>query len=264
MAHSIIPETKIKKTLNKGGIVVGTMLIEMRQPSIMQLLALAGFDFVIIDGEHGQFTAETIADLSRMARIQGMTPVVRVPDLTYKDITQALDGGAQGIMAPRITSPDQVRHVLDCMKYPPQGKRGSVVGRGHTDFRTGSVSDMMKDSNNESMLIIQIETREALMNLEAILSIGGVDVALVGPNDLSIALGIPGQYDSPTFQEALDKTVATAKKLGVVPGLHMNELPRAIEWGQRGMRLLSVGSEAGMIIRSGRDATTAIRAALNT
>lgn len=262
MAETIVPETRTKSKLRDGSLVVGTMLIEIRQPSVMQLLAQAGFDFVIIDSEHGPFAVESIADLSRMARAHGLTPIVRVPDLTYKDITQALDGGAQGIMTPRITGPDQVERVVQIMKYPPMGIRGSVVGRGHTDFKAGPVSDMMRDANNQTMLVIQIETKEALTNLNDILSVEGVDVALVGPNDLSIALGIPGQFDSPVFREALETTIAACKKHNVVPGIHMNELPRAIEWAKQGMRLVSMGSEAGMILRSGRETTSSIRSAV--
>lgn len=109
MSTSIIPPNRIKQALQAGQAVAGTMVVEIRQPAVMQLLANAGFDFVIIDNEHGAFNLETIADLSRTAIYVGLTPLVRIPDLTYPYVAQTLDAGAQGIMAPRITEPEQVR-----------------------------------------------------------------------------------------------------------------------------------------------------------
>src|SRR6185503_10151161 len=101
-------------------------VVEFRQPAVMTLLANAGLDFVLIDNEHGPFSIETIADLSRAARGAGITPIVRVPELTYAHVVQPLDAGAQGIMLPRVTNRDQVELCVACMKYVPQGRRGAV------------------------------------------------------------------------------------------------------------------------------------------
>ena len=109
MPNSIITPNLMKQALQNGQSVIGTMVAEIRQPSVMQLLKNAGFDVAIIDNEHGPFNIETIADLSRTARYVGLTPIVRVPDLAYPYIAQALDAGAQGIMLPRVYTADQVR-----------------------------------------------------------------------------------------------------------------------------------------------------------
>src|SRR3990172_12006365 len=119
MTSSIIPENRLKKQLREGKSGIGTMLVEVRQPSIMQVLANAGLDFVIIDNEHGAFNIETISDLCRSARKLGVTPVVRVPEWSYAHVTQPMDSGAQAIMAPRITDPQQVVEILHMIKYPP-------------------------------------------------------------------------------------------------------------------------------------------------
>src|SRR5687768_17718625 len=113
VSNTIVPPTRIREKLAQGQLVVGTMLVEVRQPSIMTLLANAGFDFVLIDNEHGPFSVETIADLSRAARTAGVTPVVRIPELTYAQVTQALDGGAQGIMLPRVTTRRSEEHTSE-------------------------------------------------------------------------------------------------------------------------------------------------------
>jgi 2-keto-3-deoxy-L-rhamnonate aldolase RhmA len=253
--NAIIDPNRIKKALRAGQSVVGLMLIEIRQPGVMQLLANAGFDFVLIDNEHGAFNIETIADLSRTAKYVGLTPLVRVPDMTYPHIAQSLDAGAQGVVIPRITDPEQVREAVQITRYPPQGMRGSALTRGYTNFKAGDVNEVMATVNEETLLIIQIETRQALESVDEIVSIPGVDGAFIGPNDLSIALGLPGQIDSPEVQAAIEATIAACQQHNVIPAIHMNDLNLAVQWAKKGMRLVSVSSEAGLMMWRGREVT---------
>ena len=218
MPDSIIEHNRIKQALQSGQSVVGTMVVEIRQPAVMQLLANAGFDFVIIDNEHGPFNIETIAELSRAAIYVGLTPIVRIPDLAYPYVAQSLDSGAQGIMQPRVYDATQVRQAVEMMKYPPLGRRGSALSRGYTRFRSGSTAAAMEAANQETILFVQIETREAIDNIDEILAIPGVDVAFVGPNDLSIALGVPGQLDAPEMRDALNEVVGACARHVVVCG----------------------------------------------
>jgi 2-dehydro-3-deoxyglucarate aldolase/4-hydroxy-2-oxoheptanedioate aldolase len=238
------------------------MIAEFRQPAVVQLLANAGFDFVIIDNEHGAFNIETIADLARTAIYVGVTPIVRIPDLTYPFIAQSLDAGAQGIMAPRISTVQQVREVVQMMKYPPAGMRGSALSRGYTQFKGGPVVETMATVNEETMLIIQVETRGAIENIEEIASTPGVDVTLIGPNDLSIALGVPGQQDHPTMQAAIQKMITACQQHGVYPAIHMNDLGLAVRWAKQGMRLVSSNAEIGLLVKAGQEVTRAISEAL--
>jgi 2-dehydro-3-deoxyglucarate aldolase/4-hydroxy-2-oxoheptanedioate aldolase len=237
------------------------MISEFRQPAVVQLLANAGFDFVIIDNEHGPFNIETIADLSRAARYVGLTPIVRVPDLAYPYLAQSLDAGAQGIMLPRVFRIEQVRQAAQIVRYPPAGMRGCAFNRGHTDFKAGPLAETMAKLNEETMLIIQVETREAVESIEEIVATPGVDVALIGPTDLSIALGVPGQMDAPQLHAAIEKMIAACQRHDVFPALHINDLTWAAHWAKRGMRLLSSGSEAGFLVRGGQAVTSAIREA---
>jgi 2-keto-3-deoxy-L-rhamnonate aldolase RhmA len=252
---SIIAPNRIKHVLRNGQSVIGTMIVEIRQPAVVQLLANAGFDFVIIDNEHGPFNIETIAELSRAAKHLGLTPLVRVPDLTYAYVAQTLDAGAQGIMIPRVADARQVRDVVQMMKYPPQGSRGNALSRGHTDFKSGSVAEALASTNEETMLIVQIETQSAVESIEEIVTTPGVDVTLIGPNDLSISLGLPGQIDSPQMHAAIEKMMDACQQHGVFPGIHMNNLALAVYWAKKGMRLVSSNAEIGLMMQAGREVT---------
>lgn len=260
MSVGVVPANRLKRALRSGGTAVGTMLAEFRQASVMQLLAVAGFDFVIIDNEHGPFNVETIADLSRAARAAGMTPIVRPPELAYAHVTQALDGGAQGIMLPRVTGAAEVHECLGMMKYPPAGRRGSVMARGHTEFRSGPLLEAMEHANQETMLVVQVETARAVERLDEILSVPGVDVALVGPNDLSVALGVGGQMESPVLAEAIEQTIAACRRHDVVPAIHTGDARLSAMWAAKGMRMVSNGTETGYLVAAGRGAVEQVRA----
>jgi 4-hydroxy-2-oxoheptanedioate aldolase len=251
----------MKQALNNGQSLVGTMLAEIRQPAVMQLLKNAGFDFVIIDNEHGPFGLETVADLSRMALSLDLTPVVRVPELFYPYLAQSLDAGGQGLMVPRITHAGQVREAVEMMKYPPLGRRGCALGRGHTAFKSGPLSETMARANEETLLIIQIETEEAIDNIEEIVATPGVDVALIGPTDLSIAMGVPGQMDSPKLHTAIKKMIDACQRHQTAPAIHINNLEWAVYWIEQGMRLVSSFSEAGLLTRGGLEVTSTMQKA---
>jgi 2-keto-3-deoxy-L-rhamnonate aldolase RhmA len=252
----------MKRALKAGQPQVGTMIAELRQPAVMQLLANAGFDFVIIDNEHGPFNIETIADLSRTALYVGLTPLVRIPDLAYPYIAQSLDAGAQGVMVPRITEAAQVREVVQMMKHPPLGWRGNALARGYSRFLSGSVSEVLAAVNEETLLVVQIETQQAIENLAEIVAVPGVDVALIGPSDLSISLGVPGQLDAPLMQEAIEATIAACQNQGVTPALHINNVELAVYWAKKGMQVLSSGSEAGLLVQAGQQLTGRLGEAL--
>lgn len=261
MPPLVIPDNRAKAALKEGKLLTGTMLADIRQPSIMQILVNAGFDYVIIDNEHGAFSIESIADLSRMARILGLTPVVRIPDLAYPYVAQSLDAGAQGIMLPRVTHPDQVYQILEIMKYPPVGKRGAAMSRGQSDFRAGPLAENLAHANAQSMLLIQIETKESVDHLDEIAAIEGVDVLFVGPTDLSISYGIPGQPDHPDLAVTIEQVIASCKANGIATAIQANDLAYARKWVEKGMQVISYSSEIGILTAGASAAIQAIHAA---
>jgi 2-dehydro-3-deoxyglucarate aldolase/4-hydroxy-2-oxoheptanedioate aldolase len=254
-----VPTNRTRAKLAAGELCVGTMLVEVRQSSIMTMLANAGFDFVLVDNEHGPFSVESVADLSRAARAEGVTPIVRIPELTYAHVAQSLDGGAQGIMLPRVVEREQVEECVRYMKYAPQGRRGAVLARGHTSFKVGPLLETMAALNGESMLVVQVETKEAVERLDDILSVPGVDAALIGPTDLSVALGVGGQMEHPTLVKAIENTMAACARHKVVPAIHTNDVAMTAAWARKGMRLVSINSEVGLLTGAARGAIGTIR-----
>lgn len=254
-----VPVNQVKEKLAAGGLCVGTMLVEVRQPGIMTVLANAGFDFVIIDNEHGPFPVDALSELCRAARAEGVTPIVRIPELAYAHVTQSLDGGAQGIMLPRVTVKAQVEECVRYMKYAPEGRRGAVLARGHTGFKVGPLVETLAAMNRETMLVVQVETRDAVDRLDEILAVPGVDAALIGPTDLSLALGVGGQMDHPALVAAIEATLAACGRHGVVPAIHTNDVAMTTAWARKGMRLVSINSEIGLLTAGARSAIATIR-----
>ncbi len=236
------------------------MVAELRQPSVMQLLANAGFDFVIIDGEHGPFGPETVADLARAAVACGVTPIVRVPAGDYVPIAQALDAGAQGVMVPRIVGVDDAADAASIATYPPDGRRGSAMARGHTAFRGGDVAAAMATMNAERIVMIQIETLSSLEVCEQIAALPGVDVLFVGPNDLSIAMGVAGQITHSLVEDAIDRVAAACRAAGIWSAVQMNTVEGAVRWAPH-VDLVSHSAEIGMLQAAATSAVAAVRAA---
>jgi 2-keto-3-deoxy-L-rhamnonate aldolase RhmA len=260
MADPLIPVNRLRARLGAGERGIGTMVAEFRQPAVMQLLANAGFDFVIIDCEHGPFGPESVADLSRAAVSCGVTPIVRVPACDYIPIAQALDAGAQGVMVPRIVGVEDAADAAAIATYPPEGRRGSALARGHTMFRGGDVSSAMAAMNAERLVVIQIETVPSLEACEQIAKLPGVDVLFVGPNDLSIAFGVPGQITHPLVEDAIERVAAACRAAGIWSAVQMNTVEGAVRWAPR-VDLLSHSAEIAMLQAAGTAAVSAIRGA---
>lgn len=261
MSPTTLAPNLTKRALQAGETVVGTMLAELRQPSAMQLLRNGGFQFAIIDNEHGAFGIETLANLCKTGQYIGLTPIVRVPDFAYPYVAQTLDVGAQGIMLPRVTDPQQVRDVVQMMKYPPVGTRGNALNRGWTDFKAGPVGDWMAEANQETMLVVQVETKQALDAVEEIADIPEVDVIFVGPNDLSISLGVPGQLTAPLLVEGIEKVIAVCREKQVFSAIQMNSIESAAHWAGQGIQMMSAGSDVSLLMQAGQAITSAVREA---
>jgi 2-keto-3-deoxy-L-rhamnonate aldolase RhmA len=252
-------ENKLKHLLASGGDAVGTMVTDTRTPAIAAVLANAGFDFFILDTEHGSFSMETVADLMLMARLAGITPVVRVPDDGYPWIARTLDAGALGIMVPRVRTLDQVQRAARAVKYPPLGERGMSGGRGNTGYRSMKMVDYAARANEETFLILQIETREAIEGIDAMLAVPGVDAALMGPNDLSMALGVPADGEHAHVTAAIQKVVDSAKRHNLPSGTHVRDMQNLKSWRDRGMRLLMYNSDFGFIAQAGAAAVAELK-----
>ena len=237
----------MRKTLSEGKVVIGTMLQELRSPAIPLVLSDIGFDFLFIDMEHGAHTMETVADLIKITRLSGMTPLVRVPDLQYHFIARCLDAGAQGIMVPRVETREQVERIISYSKYPPSGERGCSINKGHNDYKSEGLVRFIEKANRENLVILQIERERAIKNLDELLSVEGVDIAILGPNDLAASYGVPNDLNSPILSDAFQKVVDTGKKYGVHTGMHIGDADKLKEWMLKGMNVITFNTDLGFI-----------------
>lgn len=258
MTEELIPENRSLTALRAGGNAWGTMVGTFAQSSMPVLLANAGFDFFILDNEHGMFDYETVEVLCRVAIAEGVTPIVRIADHTYTWVAKSLDAGGQGLLLPRIYSVSQVEAIADMMKYPPVGRRGSALSRAYVGYGAGPVDQVMARCNEQTMMAVQIETREAFDVRESIAELPYVDCLFVGPNDLSIALGHPGQLEHPVVVDAIQRTRDTCVRHGKIPGIQMNTPASACHWAAEGFRMLSAQSDVGLFQSSGSSVVQAL------
>ncbi len=245
-------ENKVKKALKEGKLVIGTMVSEIRSPGIAQMLATAGFDFMIIDSEHSSFSIQTVADLILATKAADITCIVRVPNKKgHHFLSRPLDAGAQGLLVPQVETKEEVIEIIKATKYYPLGQRGMALRRAHSDFVKSDASEITKSANEETLIITQIESKKAIDNLDSLLSVEGVDAALIGPNDLSQTLGIPGQTNHPTEIEYISKMVKICKKHNVAPGIHLGSVEALKKWIDEGMKLIVVSNDISMIVDTG-------------
>lgn len=238
----------LRACLQAGQPVVGTMIQEIRSPFIVHAFANAGFDFVYVDMEHGRFGLESAVDLLQIIRLTNMVPLVRVPDNQYYWIARLLDAGAQGVMVPRVETRQQAEAAVQSVRYPPAGQRGLAVARGHNDYKRQDALAFARDANHENLLIVQIESKSAVANVDEIVSVPGVDIALIGPGDLSQSLGISLKMDHPDMLAAIDTVVAACKRHNVIVGLHVGDMKAIKHWGQNGILLLSGYSDLDILL----------------
>lgn len=196
----------MKETIQKKGYAIGTFF-GMGNVPMMECISYTGLDFVVIDTEHGPYDTETVHNLISAAEKGGVIPIVRVGDVTHKEIQRAADGGARGIIIPCLKEREQFEEAVRLAKFAPLGDRGFIKGRGtgfgNEPWAMGNLSEYMKNSNDRLLLLPQCETREALEKIEEIVKIEGIDGIFIGPFDLSIALGIPGEFENPIFKESV-------------------------------------------------------------
>ena len=250
----------IKKKIKTGHTIYGTMLQEMATPTTAQIFNRAGFDFFMIDCEHGPFDQGAVREILRVARLEQICPLVRIRNLDYSLVAGNLDAGAMGLMLPRVESVEDTKGLVQYMKYPPVGVRGLSSDAPHSDYIFGDLAEFISTQNEDTIAIAQIERKVAVENLEEILSTPGIDIALVGPEDLSLSYGVPGQTDHPEVVEAIEHVIKISSKLGVAPGIHMGNIDVLSEWESKGMRVIMCNSDLGFLLEGAEGNLKALKA----
>ena len=208
-------ENTLKQKLAAGARPIGTFF-DTASVSLMECLGRTGLDFAIIDNEHSPIEAETTAALVRASELSGICPLARVREISRPAVLKLLDVGVQGLIVPNVKTLAQVQELVNYAKYYPIGQRGFCPSRkdGWGFDGLGSVPETMRHFNGETLLFPQCETAESLAIIEDICAVDGVDGIFVGPFDLSISMGMPGQFDAPEFQAAVTRIVAACCAAG--------------------------------------------------
>ena len=246
-----------REKLRRGDVVLGQMVLEFFTPAIGPLLAAAGLEFVIYDMEHGRCDIALLAEMVASCRGANIVPMARVPDVSYAPLSRALDVGARGVMVPRVETRAQAEDIVAQLKYAPAGRRGVALGLAHDLYRPGGPS-YFAEANDETVVILLLETVKAFENLEDIVSVPGVDIAWMGHYDLTVSMGIPADFEHPRFLSAMQALVTAARKHRVAPGFLPASPESANHWIQQGFRAISLGHDMGVFSHSMRQFLSAI------
>ena len=225
----------LKQKIQNSELTIGSW-ISLAHPAIVEIMANAGFDWLVVDLEHSVITIREAEELIRIIDLSGVTPLVRLTTNSPDQIKRVMDAGSHGIIVPMVNSADDAESAISAVRYPPDGNRG--VGLARAQGYGVKFNNYFKSNQNDAVVIVQVEHIDAVNNLEEILSVDGVDGYLVGPYDLSCSLGIPGEFDHPEFIETVGKINSVANRLNISGGTHIvepdvSQLKNKIEEGQK-------------------------------
>ena len=240
-----------KEKINAGKTVYG-VFVNMGCPTIVEIVGLIGFDFILIDAEHGPMGVETCEHMVRAADNVNITPIIRVAVNIQQNILRYLDIGALGVQMPMLNTKADAESVVRAIKYRPEGKRGLAGMRAASWGLTGPLGDYVKEANRETLVITQVETMEAVENLEDILTVPGIDIIFIGPNDLSVAMGYPGQMNHPEVQKMIENLVKKIHAAGKAAGTVAYDLDTLRKCKERGFQFITY-NVIPMIVKSGRE-----------
>ena len=235
------PVNTLKKTLKSGQVQRGIWLTS-GTGILAELAGTAGFDWCLIDGEHGPNTVSEILPQLQALAISGTPAVVRVANAEAWMIKQVLDLGCQTVVVPMVDDAQTADAMARAMRYPPQGNRGMGASLARaTGF--GAVADYPHTANDQVCLLVQAESAQAVENIDAIAAIEGVDGVFVGPADLSADMGYPGQPDHPEVEAAIDHLIARTVAAGKIAGIITFDESRLNEYAEKGVTFLGVGGD---------------------
>ena len=247
-------ETKAK--LLAGEPVLGAF-VNLPSPAYVELLGWSGYDFAILDAEHGPPSPETVENMVRAADASGITPITRVAVNLQQNLLRYLDTGSLGVQTPMVNTAEEARAAVAAIRFPPLGTRGLATTRA-SQFGIGqTLGDYVRDANEQLMAVVQVETVAAINNLDDIVSVPGIDVVFIGPTDLSSSMGFPGETSRSEVTNAIEGAGRRIVQAGLVAGTLVSDPDQYHLRRRQGFRYLA-GSTTSMMVRAiqgFRDAT---------
>jgi 4-hydroxy-2-oxoheptanedioate aldolase len=236
--------TRFKNIIKEGKTVFGPFM-KSTDPAFIEIAGHSGFDFVILDMEHGPATTSELQNLIRGALLANVIPIVRTSDSSEISIAKPLDLGALGVQIPQVTSGAMAKACVRAARFYPEGERGVC-----RFVRAANYTSMPREEYfskaNEILVIIQLEGKEAIHDIDNILKVEGIDILFIGPYDLSQSLGVPGQINNPLVIDAMKDIVNRARVLGIVVGTFTDTLESAKMWKEAGVQYISFSVDVGI------------------
>ncbi|HQT77004.1 MAG TPA: aldolase/citrate lyase family protein [Rhodopila sp.] len=240
----------MKEKLARNEVVASMTVRLSRSIEIAQIAATSGFDTLYVDLEHNTLSIDTCCQICIAAQQIGVTPLVRVPANTAEYIGRVLDGGAMGVITPHVRSAAEARAIVDLVKFPSLGQRSAGGALSHYQYRNFPVSETNAAMNDATSLVVMMETVAALENVEEIIGTEGIDMLLVGSNDLCAQMGLAGQFDHPRLAQAFERSIAAARKVGKhvgIGGLASRDDLMA-KFVRMGARYVSTGTDMAFLL----------------
>ena len=247
----------LKSRLTAGKTVIGSF-VTIGSADTTEILALAGYDFLVIDTEHGAMSVETATNLIRAAEVHGVPSVVRATDPSETTILRSLDIGAAGVQVPQVNSGDLARQITKAAHYYPKGRRGLAMPRA-AEYGAMPIETYFQKSREETLVIAQCESAEGLEKLDEIAAVPEVDVIFLGPFDLSHSLGIPGQVEDPRIKDAEGRVVEICEANGKAAGIFVVGGEAAVARASQGFRYITIAMEAMFLSAAAKKALETAR-----
>jgi 4-hydroxy-2-oxoheptanedioate aldolase len=251
----------VKEKLARDEVVASMTVRLTRSIEIARIVATAGFDTLYVDVEHNTFSIDSVCQICVAAMQCGITPLVRVPANTPEFICRLLDGGAMGVIAPHVRSAAEAREVVKCAKFTPLGERGAGGALPHYHYRSFPSAVVNKAMNDATMVVVMMETVAALEHVEEIAAVEGVDMMLIGTNDLCNEMGITGQFDHPNVRDAYLRTIAACRRHGKHVGVGgLASRPDLMaEYVRQGARYVSTGTDLSFLLAAAAEKAKFVR-----
>lgn len=250
----------LKAMTRSRNLKLGHFIVEFATPGIGHIMKSAGCEFALFDLEHSGFGFETVKSAIRYLEAGQVAPIVRVPSKEYHHIARACDMGAEGLMVPMVGTAAEAQAIVDSMKYPPAGRRGVALQVAHDRYRPGPVAEKLESANAVTTLFCQIETAEGVANAEAIAALDGVDCLWVGHFDLSVSLGVPGQFDHREFKHAIDKVIAATRRHNKALGRLVPTVEQGVDFFAQGFDFICYSGDVWVLHNALAEAISALRA----
>lgn len=248
----------LKNKLKRNQLSIGSW-ITLAHPAIAEIMADAGFDWLVVDLEHSVLTIREAEELIRIIELKGVTPLVRLTSLDENQIKRVMDAGAHGIIVPMVNTAVEATNAVASVKYPPVGKRS--IGLARAQGYGTTFQKYREWLDNKAVVIVQVEHIDAVNNLEDILKVPSIDGYFIGPYDLSASMGLPGQFDHPDMVAAIERIRQVGSALGKPGGLHIVE-PDIIQLEKRikeGFKFIAYSLDTRMLDTTCRAGLAAVR-----